>query len=140
MIIFFQRKLKILTFRKATSWYPGKQQKQHLKYGIPKPGDMGGVAKSKYITIYLFLEQTLWAGESSRQYPERFLSIWMYLFSKIFGSRLKKISWKTAILTLNMVNKRSCQGYWFWKKYKTSSYRSQKVFREFFKRDIVFME
>ena len=50
----------------------------------------GCLAKSEFITIYLFLEQTLWAGESSRVYPERFLSIWMYLFSKKFGSRLKK--------------------------------------------------
>ena len=56
----------------------------------------GGLAKSKYITIYLFLEQTLWAAESSREYPERFLSIWMYLFSKLFGSRLKKMLLKNG--------------------------------------------
>ena len=35
LMIFFQRKVKIHTFRKTTSWYPEKQQKQQ------KPGKLG---------------------------------------------------------------------------------------------------
>ena len=33
LMIFFQRKVKIHTFRKTTSWYPEKQQKQQ-KFGF----------------------------------------------------------------------------------------------------------
>ena len=38
LMIFFQRKVKIHTFRKTTSWYPEKQQKQQKQQKPQKFG------------------------------------------------------------------------------------------------------
>ena len=38
LMIFFQRKVKIHTFRKTTSWYPEKQQKQQKQQKTEKLG------------------------------------------------------------------------------------------------------